>query len=169
LELSRKEIKAERWLPIQGKNREHYDVSDMGRVRSWRTSGTHYTGILREEPYMKKLSTCCGGYLKVGMGKYDNALVRTLVLETFVGPRPERMLATCELDSVTECRLKYLSWSYPDMASRANGKLVDSEILEIMDMIYECVPAKIIADIYYVTPMTINRIKRGESHTRLTR
>jgi len=150
----------ERWKNIAG--REGYEISDHGRVKSWVTSGTSRTGILREKPLIKVLSTCMGGYLKCGFGKRDSALIRTLVLEAFVGPRPEGLQAQCTTKSVTQCKLKYLYWGKAS-ANISQAKLLKKEVLKIWAMLKKGIKPDIIAGIFEVTPMTINRIKRKES------
>jgi len=68
------------WLPIPGY--PDYDVSDQGQVRS-RKSGT--PRILKLRPHM-------GGYKLVRLfskGSWKDFTVHSLVLLTFVGPRPE--------------------------------------------------------------------------------
>lgn len=77
-----------------------YAVSNMGRVKSLdrvqftrdyrTTSGVYKAASLRK--FKGKLlspSTCASGHLAVVIGKGNTRLVHQLVLEAFVGPRPE--------------------------------------------------------------------------------
>src|SRR5690348_870301 len=78
-------IDSERWLPIPGFG--GYEVSDFGRVRSWRPC--------RGEPLprVRRLHTAkAGGYATLGMqhdGHETTEYVHHLVLLAFVGPRPQ--------------------------------------------------------------------------------
>jgi len=82
-------MKTEGWLPVVGYEGE-YEVSDFGRVRSLKT-GT-----------MMKPLPSKGGYVQVclrtlGVAKWH--LIHKLVLEAFVGPRPDGMEACHSPDS----------------------------------------------------------------------
>ena len=77
------------WLPIA--NHTDYQVSNLGRVRS------HKYGDWRLlKPRIKRF-----GHVNVALcerGKSRNHDVHTLVLTTFIGPRPEGLVC-CHLDS----------------------------------------------------------------------
>lgn len=89
---------AERWLPIPGTD-GWYDVSDRGRVRSWRlwrTPGGQRPGERAKEPRIMEGWTNNNGYPMVGLfldGVLTHCQVHCLVLEAFVGPRPEGLIA----------------------------------------------------------------------------
>lgn len=76
---------SERWLPVVGF--EGYEVSDQGRVRSWR----HKSGRRARPVLIKGLTE--RGYRRVGLRREGEARkimrpVHQLVLEAFVGPCP---------------------------------------------------------------------------------
>lgn len=77
----------ERWLPIAG--HPHYDVSDLGNVRSWRKQAR---GGLRDEPKLRKLVPDKDGYHRVNLEtaerKQISHYVHNLVLTAFKEPRP---------------------------------------------------------------------------------
>lgn len=81
---------SERWLPVPGFE-DWYEVSDLGRVRSYHLRGSRGR---RKRPYL--LTPKCDkqtSYLMVtlrqdGIVKYET--VHTLVLTAFVGPRPPK-------------------------------------------------------------------------------
>lgn len=77
---------AERWLSVPGFEAD-YEVSDQGRIRSWR----HWNG--RPSPRMLKPSPDKDGYRQISLCRDGVAAVKRkmhlLVLLTFVGPRPE--------------------------------------------------------------------------------
>ncbi len=75
-------IKPETWRPIPGVD-PAYEVSDQGRVRSFKS----YRG---PGPHILSQSDA-DGYRRVSLSR-TNALVHQLVLAAFVGPRPDGML-----------------------------------------------------------------------------
>lgn len=71
----------EQWRPVVGYEGD-YEVSDLGRIWSRPRKGTR--GGLR-----KLVTAQAGGYLVIALGHEDRRYVHSLVLEAFVGPRPE--------------------------------------------------------------------------------
>lgn len=79
---------AEHWRPVPGFG--GYEVSDLGRVRSWLVPGCVWAS--RKEPRVLKLGSGRGGYSRVGLcrrGKRHPRSVHQLVMEAFVGPCPD--------------------------------------------------------------------------------
>ena len=78
---------AERWLPVPGSN-GMYEVSDLGRVRSWKL----WRGTTR--PRLLTVRRSKAGYAVVGLRLRERTspeYVHRLVMETFIGPRPAGM------------------------------------------------------------------------------
>ena len=75
----------ERWLPVPGYE-GRYDVSDLGRGRSWVSPGR------RTQPRILKSSPTSAGYLAVsltrGDGRKTTRTIHSLVAAAFLGPRP---------------------------------------------------------------------------------
>jgi hypothetical protein len=78
----------ERWLPIPGYM--GYEVSDLGRIRSWKNRGLErpllsprmmHPRATSREPYLRVIFT--------QSGRRVHKRVHTLVLLAFVGPRPD--------------------------------------------------------------------------------
>ena len=69
----------ERWAPVVG-HEGKYEVSDLGRVRS--VDRAIQTKLLKPG----RMST---GYLSVALGRGNSVMVQWMVLEAFVGPRPD--------------------------------------------------------------------------------
>jgi hypothetical protein len=88
----------EEWRPIVG-GPNGYDVSNRGNVRSWRWGRTRSTQALADSPRpMKQQIVPNGGHLQVRLhadtsDHYAYRYVHQLVLEAFVGPRPEGLEA----------------------------------------------------------------------------
>ena len=83
------DLPGEVWRPIFGRGYDGYEVSDHGRVRSYRYGKS---GRRRIVPVLRKLVPSVRyGYLTVMFfieKKYVLRNVHQLVLEAFVGPRP---------------------------------------------------------------------------------
>jgi len=80
----------ERWLPIDGF--EGYEVSNLGRIRSWHPAGARHP--IPKEPRILKCTLTTkkyGGYVQVGLrrnGKCISKRVNCLVALSFIGPKP---------------------------------------------------------------------------------
>ena len=98
---------AERWVPIP--DFPGYEVSDLGRVRSLATPATRKRGRIL------KPSRTVSGNDRVAVGLYRDGkrhmrLVHRIVLEAFVGPRPEGMECCHFDDDPTNNSLENLRW-----------------------------------------------------------
>jgi len=99
----------EQWRPVVGF--EGYDVSNIGRVRSWRP-GRRTVGWL---PFPRLLHPRAkNGYpaVTLGRGKLPEITkyVHTLVLEAFVGPRPKGMETRHGPGGRWDSSLSNISW-----------------------------------------------------------
>ena len=105
----------EHWRPIAGF--DGYEVSDLGRVRSWKVRGPSKAGRRRKVPIIRrtdKMKRC--GYEIVGLrdgGEPIKKLVHRLVLEAFVGACPLGMQACHNDGNPTNNRLSNLRWDTP--------------------------------------------------------
>lgn len=99
---------SERWRPVVG--HDGYDVSDHGRVRSWRKEG----GGRRVLPRLRKLQPLkTGGYMSFMLieGKKPILLrVHIVLLEAFVGARPDGFECRHLDGDVKNNRLSNLCW-----------------------------------------------------------
>lgn len=85
----------ERWLPVVGYD-GLYEVSDRGRVRSLDRIVRNGKGVRVAPGMMLTPYTSRNNYPRVSLkrnGKAKSARVHVLVLEAFVGPRPDGMVA----------------------------------------------------------------------------
>lgn len=127
----------EQWLPVP--NYPGYEVSDQGRVRSldrigrsrWGTPRT-FKGHLLTPVLVGGVNgrryCACTLYLD---GHPKQVTIHTVVLETFVGPRPEGMQGCHRDDDPTNNYLANLYWGTPkDNAQdkKANGSCWKSNI-----------------------------------------
>jgi len=110
-------MSSERWRPVVGFE-ELYEVSSLGRVRSvprWvNTKGGAQRRV--RSRIMRLNHSNKMGYPRVclhrGAGKKTMALVHTLVLEAFVGPRPRGRIARHFPDRTpANVRADNLSWA----------------------------------------------------------
>lgn len=100
----------ENWKPIPGLE-GRYEVSDQGRVRSYVSLGCRPGR--RDAAVLLKPSTSSNGYLVVSLGRGRRRYVHHLVLEAFVGPRPDGMHACHANDDGLDARLDNLSYQTP--------------------------------------------------------
>lgn len=79
------------WKPIDGY--PHYEVSNLGRVRSWRPRNGRGLALADEPRVLKAIPFSGRPYLKVALtdlgGHVSHKRVHRLVLSAFVGPCPE--------------------------------------------------------------------------------
>lgn len=103
----------ERWLPIAGFEGS-YEVSDQGRVRSLARTITRGDGMHQPVPERILRATVGNhGYPNVHLqkpGVKSMRTVHTLVLEAFVGPRPDGADACHENGNRIDPRLSNLRW-----------------------------------------------------------
>lgn len=137
----------EQWAKIA--DHPGYEVSDLGRVRSWRKSGPNKEAR-REEPRILKPTPMRAGHLYVKLNG-DQCYVHRLVLQEFVGPCPEGEEGLHGDDDPTNNALWNLRWGtrLENMADRArNGRqprgegnpaaiLADDEVEDIRDAYFE--------------------------------
>ncbi len=158
----------ERWRPVRGFE-GCYEVSDQGRVRSLRRLVRGRGGcpfpvkerILR--PYVNKRT----GHVTVTLGGDDNRRpLAHMVLETFVGPRPEGTRCRYINGQPTDCRLENLCWA-PARASQreqtqGRHKLTPAAVVQIRSMA-GTMPQREIAALFAVAQTTISNVVRGKT------
>lgn len=86
-----------------------YEVSSFGRVKSLLNSrgNPRKAGSVFLKPWLQF------GYPWVGFGKQGRSAIHVLVLETFVGPRPDGMQACHNNGNRSDPRLTNLRWDTP--------------------------------------------------------
>jgi hypothetical protein len=116
--LTPEELARERWLPIP--DWDGYEVSDMGRVRSWkRRVGGAGSGSRWEPDYLQpprlKSPELVNGYHQVIFSDADTGVrklkVSRLVLTVFVGPAPDGHAAAHGNGVRNDNRLSNLRWA----------------------------------------------------------
>lgn len=117
-------ITAERWRPVLGEE-GRYEVSDHGRVRSLNRTVMQRHGIERRFRGQLLRPVARGnGHLWIYIPDRSRS-VHSLVLEAFVGPRPEGMWGCHTDDDPANNHLANLRWDWPkansDDMKRNNG------------------------------------------------
>lgn len=103
----------ERWMPVVGFE-ELYEVSDMGSVRSLPRSIIRVDGKpFRRRGQLLKPERNKNGHLRVTLsshGETTRKFVHVLILESFVGPRPDGHVSCHWNDVPDDNRLDNLRW-----------------------------------------------------------
>ena len=110
----------ERWKPVVGWE-GFYEVSDRGRVRSCERT-IDYPASKRARPYTAVVAPKMRKQTPAAQGKYlavtlirpgvpqQKPYVHTLVLEAFVGPRPDGLVCRHRNGNNHDNRLRNLAW-----------------------------------------------------------
>src|SRR5574337_608967 len=165
----------ETWKPVAGYE-GYYEVSDCGRVRSLDrvVECGRVKGIMRVS-YKNPVS----GYLTVMLSKHGTTkgfYVHSLVLEAFVGPRPDGMEACHYPDSNRDnCALSNLRWdtrknnhkdkdahgTSPKGERHPGAKLSEHDVYEIRKLRRAGLTFKSIGERFNVATMTAYRAAIG--------
>lgn len=169
---------SEIWKPIDG-CAGWYEVSNLGRVGSWAMVGRGGAAGKRS-PTMRILNPKVGkGYKHVKIninGKIRTAHVHTLVLSTFVGPRPDGMLCRHLDGDRSNNRLENLAWgTWKENAhdsflhgthscgTRGGGaKFTKEQVIEINRRVHNGETGRSLAKEFGVSEGTISFIKNAK-------
>lgn len=165
----------QRWAPHPVY--EFYDVSDRGRVRTWRNR-QHGR---RREPLPLKVKMLRTGYLCVKIshdGRSLHPLVHRMVLETFTGPCPEGMQA-CHANGLRQDnRLENLRWDTPrgnyqdrvrhGTVSRHNATFTDDQVLTIRALVAGGIPQAEVARHFGVSKTTVSHMISGKTYAHVS-
>lgn len=103
---------SERW--IQTKIDPNYFVSDRGSVKRVACVRRHSLyGEMKLKEKLMRPGKNHDGYYRINMGNNNRIMVHVLVLESFVGPRPEGMQACHNNGNPADNRLDNLRWGSP--------------------------------------------------------
>jgi hypothetical protein len=161
----------ESWTTVPGSL--GYEVSDRGRLRSYRTAQGHPSEVPRLlTPAIVK------GYLQTSLGRSRvNVRVHLIVLEAFEGPRPAGAVARHLNGDPLDNRRSNLRWgtaeeNYDDRhghgtdnmgARNGRAKLGEKEVIVIRTRLESGDPQRDIAVDFGVSRSTISRIKTGRN------
>ena len=172
----------EQWLPIPGF--PGYDVSDHGRVRSYRARGGSGNGTawrMAESPQrILRPSENPDGYRGVNLmaenGQRTYHGIARLVLATFVGPRPEG-LESCHNDGtpannhLDNLRYDTHQGNLADIPredrSMARGSLTEQEVLDIRQARANGANGKVLGRQYGMSTANIYAICSGRTYTHI--
>lgn len=167
-------MNSEKWLPIEGYV-GLYEVSTAGRVRSLprtikRPIGSYLKGEMVRKPVAGKT-----GYLQVRLvneaGTFKAHYIHALVLEAFVGPRPEGFDACHEDGDRSNNRISNLRWdsragNHADKKRHGTGtvgekhpmaKLTDAQVRALRIRRAEGESVSVLAAEFNVSRMTAHR------------
>lgn len=159
----------EEWRPIESS--PGYEVSDLGRVRSYRDRQGHPSA----EPRIMVLQATIHGYLWIKLGRQRQAAVHRLVADAFLGPRPPGMECRHLDGDRSNAALGNLAYgtrseNYQDRKRHGTendgerhglSRLTNQMAREIRASI---APTKELAHRYEVSPVTINRVRSHRSY-----
>lgn len=159
----------ERWLPVEG--HLDYEVSDLGRVRSWKNGKWGR----RTAPRLLMQSLSANGYLRVNLDTSVVRLTHHLVLEAFVGLRPEGAECAHGNGDPLDNHLSNLRWATPQENGadnalhgvikgelHGNHKLTEEWVREIRR---SDLPMRALATKYGVSYGSIQKVRAGRSWT----
>lgn len=164
------------WKVIPGY--PYYEISNLGNIRSWKGRGRN--GGLLKTPRVKRAFVGGDGYLFVKLqqnGKRTNYRVHRLVLESFIGKRPNGMVARHLDGNRLNPSLDNLKWStqkenMADMVQHGtrpmgethhNSTISDYTVHNIRRLLDENKKRPCdIARLCGVRPQYVNKIKRGD-------
>lgn len=98
---------------------EWYDVSDMGRVRSWHNNRW---GRRREPRILSPDLKAAHGYPRVNIDR-EARLIHHLILETFIGPRYPGYEGAHRNGNKQDNRIENLYWATPKQNGEDNARL----------------------------------------------
>lgn len=166
----------EEWRDIPG-HEGSYQVSDLGRVRSLSrrvrmvARGTEATRIVPGR--ILRPGRMASGHVSVAVGNGNSRLVHALVLEAFVGVKPDGAECRHLNGEPSDNRLSNLAWGTRSDNLRDDkwhGKrrkvwrLTPSDVLQIKENLRSGVMASTVARQYGVSQSTICDIKKGRTH-----
>lgn len=162
-----------------------YEVSNLGRVRSWRRKGSRISSTLSNQPKLLKISPNACGYPVVNISrngdKQKPVAVHILVMSAFTGPCPQGLEVLHEDGTRDNCILRNLSYGTradncqdsirhgtsirPSIRGidNCNGILTTKEVRTIKRLIKKGEGTAEIARTFDVHPNTIDSIKAGRS------
>jgi len=153
-------VEEEKWLYYPGNNQ--YLVSSLGRVYS-----------LQKKIYRSPV--VINGYLAIRIrlnGKRKNKKIHTMVLETFVGPRPDKYVARHFPNQIkTDNRLCNLSWgtmcqnSQDALLGDIHGpaKLTVKQVLLVQNKIKDGIHKEVIMDEFNISRQEVLDIKNNDA------
>lgn len=166
----------EEWRPVVGF--DGYEVSQFGRVRSWKRCGDG-------PPRPMTAWTEKDGYFMVNLrrdGKHHGRMVHRLVLEAFVGPCPSGMIACHGDGNPANAHVSNLRWdtyaanaldsvahgTRPRGSGNPAATLTESDVLEVVKRLAAGARPAALGREYSISPCTVSSIRDGRTWGWLT-
>jgi len=163
---------AEIWKDIPGYE-GRYQASTLGQIRSVNHRVNRYSGFTRSVKgrILKPGKFCRNGHVSVVLGKDTNGIpVQHLIMQTFVGPRPEKAdIRHLDGNPLNNCldNLCYGTRTDNILDVYRQGqvwrKLSTEQVTQIKKLLSEGIRGSEIAPAYNVSQSTISAIKRGRT------
>lgn len=164
---------------------DFYEVSNHGRVISWAPTVHHrLKGLFRRETgYFMSLNPPSGyAYIMAPSGpngKYRKRSIHSLVLEGFVGPRPEGMPETRHINGIKTdnhlLNIEYCTYQQnqddrkrlgeaPIGEDHYSAKMTDAKVLELREVYAtDKYTQEELATVYGIKGRTVSQIVRGQT------
>lgn len=173
----------EEWRAIPGC--DGYEVSDLGRVRSYRAHGGNRGGRMVAAPRLKTTRRHNTGYLSVvlqaELGRSQAYPVHVLVAAAFLGPRPDRMQVAHRDGDKMNARLdnlryatarenaqdKHLHGTTSRGEMNGNRKLTQDQVQQIVTQYRGGDLQKTLAVAFGISQSQVSNIVRGASWSHL--
>lgn len=142
------------WKSIKGFSQ--YEVSNMGRIRSWKGEG-----FLIRKPFRDKKS----GRTQIGLYKNcieTNKDINILVLEAFIGKRQRGYETKWKDGDRTNNKLENLAW-VKRLKNPHRRKLTDKDVLFVKELLHLGMKRSPIAKKFKVTYQAIRDIESGKT------
>ena len=169
----------EEWRAVDGFD-GYYEVSDHGRIRTWKDKGARRPIRRAEAPHLMRPAPNANGYLQTSLhhaGHRRVAAIHVLVAEVFIGPRPAGQVVRHYDGNQLNNQISNLRYGTRKenaadslrhgtfALGEVNGKskLTQPQVIEIKALLREGGTRRGIAEMFGVTHSAINSIASGES------
>lgn len=152
-----------------------YEVSNMGRVRSWNSFG-RASGTKVKNPKILCLALCSDGRVRVRLGRKGGFRISTLVCEAFHGEKPDGMECCHNNGNPTDNRAINLRWdtrsgnhadklihgTHSRGEKHGESKLTKKDVLKIKKLASSGLSQRKIAKTFSISQQHVSRLVNGK-------